>query len=353
MSSTDEITKAVIPFDKLINSIRDSRMNLIILPTDWCNFRCIYCYEKYEKGVMEDHVVNGIKNLIRSKMATLSDITISWFGGEPLLAYNRITEIMTFLQRLNENYNNIKVSSTMTTNGSLLRVERLANLVNLGVTNYQISFDGDRELHDKFRLRLGGGASFDAIFSNLISAHKTDLPFEISIRIHVNSENKESLKAFLRRCKKQFDSDKRFKFYIRQLSKLGGENDSDLPVLGDKALEPVRELKEYCKSLGLSLFTLSQPHICYASELNSLVIRKDGGVSKCTVALYNERNFVGKLNDDGTVTLDKNKIKFWSRGIYTGSKVALACPAIGMNSKNGSKKAYDLFLQELAAIETI
>ena len=56
-------------------------------------------------------------------------------------------------------------------------------------------------------------------------------------------------------------------------------------------------------------------------------IRADGGVAKCTVALRDGRNNIGKLNRDGTMELNAEKAVFWSRGFISGDREALACPA--------------------------
>ncbi len=57
---------------------------------------------------------------------------------------------------------------------------------------------------------------------------------------------------------------------------------------------------------------MPSPYICYASWLNSFVIMPDGTLSKCAVRLYEDINRIGKLNDDGTLTID-GKLLLWAR----------------------------------------
>ena len=42
-------------------------LELIIMPTEKCNFRCSYCYEDYKKGKMKRPVIDGIINLVIKK----------------------------------------------------------------------------------------------------------------------------------------------------------------------------------------------------------------------------------------------------------------------------------------------
>jgi sulfatase maturation enzyme AslB (radical SAM superfamily) len=73
---------------KQLRCFRSNFLNLIILPTEACNFRCTYCYETFEHKKMKKEVVNGIKALIGRRGPELNKLEIAWFGGEPLLAFD-------------------------------------------------------------------------------------------------------------------------------------------------------------------------------------------------------------------------------------------------------------------------
>ncbi|MGC9180683.1 MAG: hypothetical protein ACP5GZ_10850, partial [Vulcanisaeta sp.] len=65
----------------------------------------------------------------------------------------------------------------------------------------------------------------------------------------------------------------------------------------------------------------------YASWLNSIIIMPDGTLSKCTVRLYDDVNKVGKINNDGTLIVDEDKLLWWARGIINNDLKTAACPA--------------------------
>lgn len=281
----------------------------------------MYCYEKFKIGTMKPDVIIGVKNLIGSRINDISSLSINWFGGEPMVAYRQIIDIMEHVNRIK---NQVSFNSEMTTNGYLLNGEKFARLVELGISKYQIAFDGDKEEHDKLRVKIDGNPTFDAIWKNVIAAKNTDLDFRVLIRLHVNKDNEQSMMRFLRRVDTEIGKDKRFGFYIRQLSRLGGENDEHLPIIEDG--KSTERLIQSAKSIGFSANGHAEDYVCYAAKPNEYIIRADGSISKCTVALYDDNNRIGKLNKDGTMDLDSNKISQWCRGLFSGDKNELACP---------------------------
>ncbi len=83
---------------------------------------------------------------------------------------------------------------------------------------------------------------------------------------------------------------------------------------------------------GLDLYGNSR-YVCYAAKPFAYVIRSDGGIGKCTVALYDGNNNIGRLNNDGTVHIDSEKASRWSRGLFSGNEKELECPLKGISAK--------------------
>lgn len=317
--------------DGTIDHLTSEYLGLIIMPTEKCNFRCAYCFEDFKIRKMTTEVTEGVKNLIRNRANDLKVLEVSWFGGEPLLAPDIIKEIMLTIkeEQKKPDNKNLTLIGEMVTNGFLLKPELLKTLVELGITYYQISFDGDKESHDKLRVLADGRPTFDEIWTNMVEAHKTDMQFDIQIRIHANELNSESTKQFMQRIAVELGGDIRFRLFIRPLSKMGGKNDLILPIL--KRDDTVDESKSFARTLGLRLREQENDnnYVCFASKLNSFVVRANGNISKCEVALYDDKNIVGRINQDGTLSLDNNKLAWWSRGLFNGDKDALACPMKG------------------------
>jgi uncharacterized protein len=324
----------ILSTDDLARSLSNERLHLILMPTEACNFRCVYCYEDFKYRRMEPWVVEAVRRWIASRAPRLRSLHLSWFGGEPLLARGVIRTLMGDSASLAAANPDLLVTSNATTNGYLLTPTVLTELVDLGVTGYQISFDGPREHHDRKRVLAGGGGSFDRIWGNLLAARDVARAFTITIRLHVDRENAEAAPAFLEQVRDAFGGDERFDVYIRGLSRLGGPNDAALPVFErDEGAAVIERVKEHARSLGLKLFEAEPGHsICYAARANSFVVRANGRLNKCTVALEEPSNQVGMLREDGTVELKPAPMMLWMRGLKSGDVAELKCPARGIRA---------------------
>ena len=317
---------------ELMESVTPERLHLILLPTEACNFRCVYCYEAFRLKRMDPAVVGGVKRLLDRRAPTLAHLTISWFGGEPLLAYDVVTDILRHVAALRSRSPALAFISDMTTNASLLTPGRLEELVALGTREFQVTFDGPRRFHDRKRVRPGGKATFDLVWGNLIACRDSEARFRIQVRLHVDRNNQAAVPEFLDEYQAAFGPDDRFELFIRGLSRLGGANDPALPILeGEERSRAIEGLRALARDRGLRIAAVPPvAPICYAARGNSFVVRADGRVNKCTVALDHPRNQVGSLQPDGTLRLRAEMVRPWMRGFESGGRAELSCPMHGL-----------------------
>jgi uncharacterized protein len=329
-------------------------LELTVMPTERCNFRCVYCYEDFVIGKMKLPVRNGIKNLISKRVERygLDYLELSWFGGEPLLAKDVVFDIAAHAANLRQAGAISAMGGEMTTNGYLLDRDTLTTLVELQQKRYQITLDGDESEHNRTRRSASGVPTFESIWSNLLAAHESDLDFSIILRLHIMPGNAESLSRLVDRLIGTFEGDPRFSFFIREISNLGG------PTSGTVAYISAQEARAIADQLvhrfaahdmrahnGVAAMFESQvdvhdisktsddsaappaPYICYAAKPYHFVIRPTGKIVKCTVDFNSDRNAVGELHADGTITLDSAKMEYWARGYKSGNTLELGCPA--------------------------
>ncbi len=326
-------------------SLTNSTLQLIVLPTEQCNFRCTYCYEDFSIGNMKEVVVQSIVKLIQRRFPELETLRISYFGGEPLLNFKAIETISGTSQTLSNSFPGKKFLSDMTTNGYLLNEERLARLVSFGCHAFQISLDGYGGDHEITRKSRNGLPNFNVIWNNLLAAKNSKLDFHIALRVHLRPSGEESTIKLMEEIKKVFP-DPRFSVTFKQINDLGGESKQHPDIFTksmkkrrDDLIDILREIEFNRQSLfqdksgneNKSLVNTDNyfgfNSICYAGRANSIVIRANGRINKCTVALKRQENDVGYIDDNGHVILDNAKIAPWLNGLVSMDKATLFCPA--------------------------
>jgi uncharacterized protein len=282
---------------------------------------------------MKKDTIIGIKALLERRCTDLDYLNISWFGGEPLTAKDIVLEISEYAMTLTRNYPKLRYKGDMTTNGYFLDLETIVELLDRGVQSYQISLDGPREVHNKSRIRADGSGTYDKIWDNLLAIRNSSLPVSVLLRVHFTSDNVTQLDPLIEDIRKEFSHDSRFSVFFKAIERMGGANDASIKVLSEAEKEEAIKLLKI-KFFGESTTSLqsffTQPHICYASRPNSLVIRSNGDVGKCTVALNDKRNKIASLRSDGTLNLISGRLAPWVRGIETLDSQALGCPLVGL-----------------------
>jgi uncharacterized protein len=313
--------------DRYVRRYDDRRLSLIVMPTEQCNFRCVYCYESFLRGEMSAEIQEGLKRFVAGQQ-NLESFTLSWFGGEPLLAREVVAGLSEHFQRFCAD-RGIAYAAQATTNAYLLTPEYAERIIAAGVRHFQITLDGVPHEHDKRRIGADGAKTFARIWENLQYLRSTDIEFNIALRHNFDPDGLPRLPEFLEMLKAEFGGDPRFATLMRPIGKWGGPNDSQLNVCeGRSANQAWLEARRLSVEAGFrdaSELASMQPdgYVCYAANPRSFVIGSDGKVYKCTVELdYHDRNIVGQLHHDGEMSLDWQKMALWleTDGMDEGKK---------------------------------
>ncbi|WP_053958058.1 radical SAM/SPASM domain-containing protein [Sulfobacillus thermosulfidooxidans] len=309
--SINELSVVRNEFDRL----KDPRsQSLLILPTEQCNFRCVYCYEEFIKPKMAPDIRQGLITWVRNHAPQWNDFSVAWFGGEPLVAYDVVHELSeAFIDICSSTRCHYRAS--MTTNGYLLKFDRVQQLHELGVHRYQITLDGVEDKHDIKRHLISGKGTYDTIMQNLMDIHHSELDVSITIRMNIDQNNGPHLYRLIEVLAEKLEGDSRFQFSIHLIGKWGGRNDNNLSVYEQNdGVCTLTKVTQYGieKGLNTGFFEQMLPHTpCYAAMPNSLVIGSDGIVYKCTVAFDNPINHVGKLYPDGRLDINEQYFAQW------------------------------------------
>jgi len=142
-----------------VDTLKIRRHGLTILTTEGCNFACVYCHQPHTPVHMSQAVADSIARFVERKAKTIDHLDISWFGGEPLTNLRVLLGLSEEFVRLCHE-NSVALLGFMSTKGYLLTQELLADLVRLGISRYQITFDGPQNVHDRYRVSKKGVGGF-------------------------------------------------------------------------------------------------------------------------------------------------------------------------------------------------
>jgi len=144
--------------------------NIMLFVTEACNLRCSYCYE-VDNEVHDDgrHMRSADARRIVEQFLQSSgprrDVGITFFGGEPLLNFRVVREVVEYANRRAEVLHK-NVGYAMTTNLTLM-TEGIADFLVAHQVNVMVSVDGNKEQHDANRLTKSGEGTYDSVVKNL------------------------------------------------------------------------------------------------------------------------------------------------------------------------------------------
>ena len=148
-----------------------------------CNLRCKYCFAStgdFGQGrkIMPPEIAKKAIDFVIARSGVRHNIEVDFFGGEPLMAWDTVTQTVDYARSLEEKYNK-KFRFTITTNGLLLDEDK-RKYINENMDNCVLSLDGRREVKDEFRKTVAGTGSYDTIvpkFKALVDERDPNLDY--------------------------------------------------------------------------------------------------------------------------------------------------------------------------------
>jgi len=294
---------------------------MIVFPTTACNLRCTYCYQDHSPTDMAPEMVEALKRFLDRRIAAgLELLNIEFFGGEPSL---RLRSVVLPLSRYARDAG-ITFIGAMTTNFVLIDAPVLDELLDVGVSTFQVTLDGPEQLHDSHRTRPDGGGTYDRIMANIISAHRSDRDLSILLRLHYRPDTWRRVGEFAEHLVDVLDADARFRFHFHPVSRLGGDNDDQIEPVPAEEMAAIEKALARGVPAAMRSTTDRASHVCYACT-SALAFNVDGTVYKCTVCLENEHNHIGRLLSDGRLEVDQDLHRAWLAPLFVGPE-ARSCP---------------------------
>lgn len=293
------------------------KFTMTINPTLNCNMRCWYCYEKHDKtAYMTNETILSVKKLIHTKVTNseLRALNINFFGGEPLLHYEKCVHPILEFAYEECILNKKQLFVSFTTNAYLLSeriIENLKKYAKWGHIKLQITLDGNEKTHDSIRSLSGKYPTYRTILKNIIKCAEND--FKVLVRFNYTNDNILSYYDVI----EDFQGTKsKWRDNITfALHKVWQERESsDLQ-------QNVEEVLNAFKQANLQVESLEplKGGRCYGDRQNFIVINYNGDLYKCTA-----REFIPKLREG---YLEKNGELVWN-DIYKKRMLLKKCPSI-------------------------
>ncbi|MCL2840923.1 MAG: radical SAM protein [Defluviitaleaceae bacterium] len=281
-----------------------------------CNFSCPYCFEnrigKSKDLIMTRDMVDSILRLYDNSLNY-----ISLFGGEPLLPENK--EIIEYI--ISKSPASIY---SVTTNGYFIE-EFFPILRTLNVMQIMVTFDGEKEVHDKTRILRSGGETYSKIMNGVELLLENNI--RVKIRMNISSNNRESCMSlknkFIEKYNKAYEGGNLL-FEMQPLFGLHHDTKKNLemhlyyPEVSNGTKTSMRDRDNtLSKTLSPLLNVFSSPkkfipkyNTCNA-ETNVRYYDSKGDIYSCIVSVGSEHAIVGKFYP--TVEMKENG--FLSRNI--------------------------------------
>lgn len=170
--SENVINEIEHPVSEILPFYLNNRLNVITLQvTQQCNLRCDYCvYSGSYEGRMHSNknmtfniAKKGIDFIINNSIES-PNLTIGFYGGEPLLNFDLIKRCVEYVD---EKIEGREITFHITTNGTLLNDKIMDFFVEYDFS-LLISLDGPKEIHDKNRVFANNNkGTFDSIMKNM------------------------------------------------------------------------------------------------------------------------------------------------------------------------------------------
>jgi uncharacterized protein len=210
-------------------------------------------------------------------------LTITWFGGEPLMAADVIESLSPRLIRVAEE-RGCEYSAWIFTNGYLLSEDMVDLLLRCRVTKVHIPLDGVGATNDATRRLVGGGPTYQRILENL-SLLKPPIYTLVRANVHEGNvgEIDDLKRAVLTRAK---EAGNLIDFYAASIVDVSPADELDSPM-AEYAFHGI----EVALRPESTHVLVGKDHACVGQNLWMVAMDDEGDLYKCGGKLCGQKDF--------------------------------------------------------------
>jgi len=257
-----------------------------------CNAKCYYCFEnRIRSNSVDLNWAKKVISFLKERAHDYEHIAITWYGGEPLLHQDIISNISVSLKQ-----NKLNFSSNIDTNGALLKdIADSKKIKTWNLKSIQLPIDGTEQVHlctKQFDKNIF--FSFDNLYKSIDFFLQNNV--YIKIRLNISCKNRESIIEIAKQLSSRFSGEKYLSLYPAFLNGL-------TPKLTSK--EKIIFIKELFNSvndpsiLGMPIRLCSSPRYksCMYNDQNGFAIDPYCNIYPCASMVGNINLIDCKLND--------------------------------------------------------
>ena len=263
----------------------------IILPTTGCNARCFYCFEQGAKPVtMTTETASRVVRYIVAHRGN-EEVTLRWFGGEPLVNAKIIDQICAELRE-----QGVPFRSEMTTNGYLMdadMVQRARDLWQL--QHVVITIDGTEQTYNQVKSYVYRGVNaFERVLQNI--GLLTAAGIRVLIRLNVDMYNIGEMGELVELLHQRFGTNANL--YVSSFVLYGGERSTeDNATLFAQRMQLEQQIAQCGYRFRRRLQNDIKVNCCWADDNGeSVIIVPDGHLGKCEHCI--DREFFGHIDSE-------------------------------------------------------
>lgn len=285
-----------------------------------CNFRCVYCYErpnlrdrKFTQAMSSEMAISilaWMNNVMQ--MRDIDSSRITFFGGEPLLRYPVIKEVLKHINSLTQAQS---PELYMSTNGYLLSTDKVETMKASGLQRLQVTLDGPAEVHDRRRPLVSGQGTFAIIVNNLVECLRKGIG--VDLLTVCDNENISDLlplvDIMLRHLPEaELRNNIQWSFTLVEPTENCVNRSANLLFGKERNLaQDIHKAREYALDAGFNVIFPYSSNICARQLDYTFGIGPQGDIYPCFGIYGNNDYSIGNISDPFDTV--ENKSKQWAR----------------------------------------
>ena len=291
---------------RLLDTDTPDSLVMVIAPTLACNYKCVYCFENGRESYcsMDDKTISQVKEFVSDKvreLKSLKQLRITWFGGEPLLAFPVIKNLSNFFISLCAD-EGIEYRANIITNGRYLTEDKVKVFSKMNIKRVQISFDGTEDIY--CQKKMATPEDYKITVANIIDASK----YLDNIILRVNISDNNFGDAYKLVDELLGERGLAGKIKISPACTIEGDS-SERQTRYRKYIKEERRLRDYIETeYGSGSYHVRIPcsrgAVCTLASKNNFVIGPRGELYKCEHHVGRKELEVGHIEE-----VDKDKLE--------------------------------------------